>query len=60
MTAMRHEEIRILGRDALVPADTLMGRTTIVTGKLLRVAQVMDEDSSKGRSFLIPLPPSGN
>lgn len=40
--------------DKLVPADEICGRTTIVTGRWLKVAQVMDEELVEGETVPDP------
>ena len=41
-------ELRIRGKDTLVKSVIIAGRTTIVTGRLVRVARVMDEELVEG------------
>jgi len=52
----RYEEIRIRGKDTLVPAEEICGRTVIVTGRFLRRAQVMDEELVEGELIADPAP----
>ena len=42
------EEIRISGRTLYVPSAEICGRTVVVTGKWIRIAQVKDEDVVEG------------
>lgn len=46
--AAGHETIRIRGRDTRVPAVRIHERTTIVTGKWVKLARVMDEELVEG------------
>src|SRR5262245_54818194 len=48
--------IRIKGKNTLVPSAEIAGRRVIVTGKILRVAQVFDEELVEGGSC--PNPPA--
>ena len=49
-----YEEIRIRGKDTLVPSVRIGGKTTIVTGRLIRLAQVKDEELVEGEVVADP------
>lgn len=51
---MMREEIRIRGQDTLVPAAIVFDRKTVVTGSVLRIAQVKDEDLVPGGAVQDP------
>jgi len=42
------EEIRVCGKTLYVPSAEICGRTIVVTGKWIRIAEVKDEDVMEG------------
>jgi hypothetical protein len=55
-TGIGHTDIRIRGKEIVVPSVDIAGRTVITTGKWLKVAAVKDEDLTEGET--VPDPPS--
>jgi hypothetical protein len=52
--AAGHETIRIRGRDTHVPAVRIHERTTIVTGRWIKLARIMDEELVEGEPVAHP------
>ena len=53
-TTFSSVEIRVRGRSILVPSVTIDGRTVVVTGNLLKLASVRDEDLWQGETVSEP------